>query len=391
VVLLNGVAGAVVKAKLNLTTVVHPYCPHTTKGFVTIWLNPAELLPGHIDCFFDNLRVHFDPATRTYYDTEGVTLDFSFDFGGVGGLEYLDPDIKFGSYFHDVIVALGRNGYAVGKNLHAAPYDWRLAADGLATKPATESGLPYFTNLRRLIEGTVGSNGQPAMLVAHSMGALVALTFLNDQTPEWKAKHIQTFVAISPPFAGSPKALKAAISGDTLGYPLEHHFLRPIQSTSASGLWMFPQAALWPVGHVLVQTPHRNYTTTDYLAAMKDLGLQQAVDMLEAGVHDLVLPKFRAPGVAVHVIHGSQSRTEAHFIYGEDFCPDRVPPRPHIDYDGDGDGTVPLHSLTRASVWATQQRPPVNITAFPGEDHFGILSSKKMISFLLDVLTGNPR
>lgn len=38
--------------------------------------------------------------------------------------------------------------------------------DGLATKPATESGLPYFTNLRRLIEGTVGSNGQPAMLVA---------------------------------------------------------------------------------------------------------------------------------------------------------------------------------------------------------------------------------
>lgn len=25
------------------------------------------------------------------WDTEGVSLDFSYDFGGVGGLEYLDP------------------------------------------------------------------------------------------------------------------------------------------------------------------------------------------------------------------------------------------------------------------------------------------------------------
>ena len=63
--------------------------------------------------------------------------------------------------------------------------------------------------MKALIETAVeGNGGQGAVLVAHSMGNLVALHLLNDQHPGWIKAHIAGLVAINAPLLGAVTALK---------------------------------------------------------------------------------------------------------------------------------------------------------------------------------------
>ena len=50
-------------------------------------------------------------------------------FGKTNGVEYLNTGwIDFIPYFHDMVEYFVDRGYARGKSIRAAPYDWRLAA-----------------------------------------------------------------------------------------------------------------------------------------------------------------------------------------------------------------------------------------------------------------------
>ena len=67
----------------------------------------------------------------------------------------------------------------------------------------------YYRNLTALIEHAVDSNdGRQATIVAHSLGCLVSLYFITQQPSEWLQKHVNSFVAVSAPWAGSITALK---------------------------------------------------------------------------------------------------------------------------------------------------------------------------------------
>ena len=101
-------------------------------------------------------------------------------------------------------------------------------------------------------------------------------------SPSWKREHITAFIPISPPFGGAVSTVKAVVSGDTLGFPLvSHSIFHPIQSTCASGPWLFPQPSLWPESEVLVTSasPTTNltatYTSTNYTELTRTLGLNQ--------------------------------------------------------------------------------------------------------------------
>ena len=90
------------------------------------------------------------------------------DWGGVDGVSWLYwvhmGDFK---YFADVVSAFIAENYTVGVNLRAAPYDWRLAPDGL-----NSSG--FFTNLSQLVVDTYNKNGQVKVaIVAHSLGTML--------------------------------------------------------------------------------------------------------------------------------------------------------------------------------------------------------------------------
>ena len=53
-----------------------------------------------------------------------------------------------------------------------------------------------------------GNGGKGAVLIAHSMGNLVALHLMNDQKPGWIKENIAGLVTISAPLLGSVTALK---------------------------------------------------------------------------------------------------------------------------------------------------------------------------------------
>ena len=71
VILLNGLGGAALEAKLERTSVVKRICSKKSDWF-TLWLSVEELLPDVVDCFTDNIVPRYDAANHTYANPDGV-------------------------------------------------------------------------------------------------------------------------------------------------------------------------------------------------------------------------------------------------------------------------------------------------------------------------------
>lgn len=54
----------------------------------------------------------------------------------------------------------------------------------------------------------------PVILLAHSMGGLMSLHFLNQQTQKWKDQYIKSLVTLSAVWGGSMKAIKVYAIGN---------------------------------------------------------------------------------------------------------------------------------------------------------------------------------
>ena len=198
-VLVNGLAGAILKGKWTDVHEPHFWCSKTSKGYETLWLNLEQVVPFQKDCLMNRLVLHYDHTTGAYSNTSGVDVDSNVDWGGVGGLAYLDPSLgpakKATSYFADLIDALIGVGYHVGKNLRGAPYDFRYAPPSMAG---------FEADLKALVEETYAANGHtPVTLVSHSMGCFHALFFLEQQSQEWKDAYVHAWIPISPAIGGT--------------------------------------------------------------------------------------------------------------------------------------------------------------------------------------------
>merc|ERR1711907_223350 len=153
IVLIPGLGGSVFRAKLQDADAPHAWCSKTSDWFVT-WLNLIELIPEQKDCLLSRLSLSYDAGTGIYSNAKGVTLDTNVDFGGVGGVAYVDPMTKsvypyFGPMIDNLTASLG---YTVGVDLHGAGYDWRLGPLGHSQETAPGG---YYAKLKALIEKTV--------------------------------------------------------------------------------------------------------------------------------------------------------------------------------------------------------------------------------------------
>ena len=72
-------------------------------------------------------RLQYDSATNNYSAAEGVTVSVP-GFGNTSTVEFIDPADSALDYLHIFVDYFIQRGYVRGRNIRAAPYDWRLAA-----------------------------------------------------------------------------------------------------------------------------------------------------------------------------------------------------------------------------------------------------------------------
>ena len=98
------------------------------------------------------------------------------------------------------------------------------------------------------------SGGEKVTIVAHSMGGIVSLYFLNEAvTQEWKDQYINAWVTLSGAWSGGNSGLSGVITG-----PL-HLAYRTFQSS----VWLFPKPSVWN-NTVLVTSTTRNNDYEDF-------------------------------------------------------------------------------------------------------------------------------
>jgi lysophospholipase-3 len=341
------------------------------------------MVGGYVDCWYNNMAIYFNPSTNTYNFGAGVSSRV-IDWGGLRGIDYLDTDfsgngLSFTSYFGPLIKELQGVGYVAGKNLRGAPFDWRKAVD--------PDGM--YLKMKTLIETMYTENGNlPVHILAHSMGNIhtgLMLTNVVDQA--WKDKYIASFISVAAPWSGSPKALRALISGDNFGLGAGDWFslVDPLQIakiTRQSGgvVLLTPEADYWN-NTVLVKTPTRTYNADELTQLFVDMG-SPITAQLKKSLDGVLMNSIKAPGVPMHCLYGVDYPTEMSFTYKEGFGK-----KPEIAYSEEGDGTVPDVSLRQCKKFALQQEQPVHVFEFDLADHLSVLNDDDLVKYVLDLLT----
>lgn len=174
-------------AQLNRTKTISWFCTKRANWRV-VYLSFREVLDP--ECLCDELLVFYDAKTQrcvahlppsawragpscahgltvklrcSYHNQEGVRIR-PHDFGGLTGVAALDPSTpELTATYLPLINALKEAGYCERETLWGAPYDWRLAADGL-------QALGVADDMQSLIELAYATAGhQKVVLVTHSM------------------------------------------------------------------------------------------------------------------------------------------------------------------------------------------------------------------------------
>ncbi|CAG0887974.1 unnamed protein product [Cyprideis torosa] len=372
VVLIPGDGGSQLEAKLNKPAVVHYLCDKTTKTYFSLWLNLELMVPLVLDCWVDNMRLVYDNKTRTTHNSPGVAIRVP-GFGNSEVVEWLDPThISPSKYFFPVADELVKElGYKRNQNLMGAPYDFRKAPN---------EQQQFLQNLKLLIEKTRKSTGRPISLVTHSMGSPLALYFLQRQSSSWKKENIQQFISLAGCWGGAIKAIKVFLSGDNLGvFVVNAHTVRQEQRSSPSLAFLLPKPKLWN-SEILVSTPSKNYTASDYQQLFEDMGFPVGAEMWK-DTKDLLDP-WKGPGVPVYCLYGSNVSTIEHVTFASQ---KKFPDSPTLVM-GDGDGTVNIKSLRICQSW----KETVHFQELPGADHMSILHDPRAIKYISNLLSGLP-
>lgn len=375
VILVPGDGGSQFEARLDKPSVQHIFCTYKTENWYSLWLNLELLGPYILDCFVDNMKLTYDPVTRTTKNQPGVEIRQP-GFGNSSSVEWLDSSqLGATSYFYHIVESLVKDlGYKRNVTVRGAPYDFRKAPNEMAD---------YLSALKNLVEDTYAKNNeQPVVLMGHSMGNLYILYLLNHQPQAWKDKYIRSFISIAGPYGGAVKTLRLMASGDNLGvFVVNPLTARQQQRTMPSTSWLLPYDSFWAEDEVLVHGPSANYTVRDYKKFFDDIKYPDGYSMRQDT--EELIKNLEAPGVEVHCIHGVNVSTPAALSYSKSKSYEKQPDV----ITGDGDGTVNVRSLQGCQRWIGKQKEDVFYHQVVGAEHLAILNNAEVKAYIAKVLS----
>ncbi|WIA09654.1 hypothetical protein OEZ85_009041 [Tetradesmus obliquus] len=241
-------------------------------------------------------------------------------------------------------------GYSLGKDLFAAPYDWRLSLEAL-----DDSG--QYDAIAKRISAAVLRCDKKAIIIGHSMGTLVALGLLQSPRFEaWREQNVLGYVALAPPFGGSTYAIANKLGGNRINLlqslgdllqPVLNEIMYHGSRGMPSMLMMMPYAGIWGKEHVLVSTPQRNYTIADLASLFTAIGDTQSAE-LYGNAHDLskLVALGPVPGVKTYCIYGTGIPTVESWSYRSIVANRPAAPGTAVPaLVGQGDGVVNLESM----------------------------------------------
>lgn len=315
-------------------------CKDVQDTYTKIWF-PFNSIDGLSEyCWSFNTKVVFN--NNKFTNVEGVETITD----NIGSLNFYNG-------YSSLINGLIYLGYLKGTNLFGLPYDFRLMDVNIITEIWASS-----------IENTVRYNNKRAILIGHGLGCLLINYLLNKKGHAWSYAYIETFISISGPYAGCPKALKVLINGDNIMD--KNHTIYNTIKTFSGLYWMMPT----PTYNESIV--YKNSVGYDVITFLNYSGLINQYNSTMS-----LLSKLNAPQVPTYIIYGHNVKTES--CYYLDSASDII----QSEYV-DGDGTVTLESLTVPKYW--HQNEPIYVKGYDSAEHTLILSMSEPIADILKVI-----
>ncbi|CAK9076008.1 unnamed protein product [Durusdinium trenchii] len=392
-IIVPGLTGSGIEVEEHGASMPHLFCRKKADDWMKVWVSPVQVLPEEIDCLIARLTLTYDPMSDTYANLPDLELRA---LGWANGTSEREKtwDVLYEYQFRSMLKTLhAAKGYELGKDVFIAPYDWRLAGDGHEQRRNGVGG--YYPHLQALIEQAVQANGQPAVVLSHSLGCPTILYFFHKYvSDQWKAQYIHGWVALSSPWMGGTTLVQSYLGGWTLGLPtwlVPHDYVRRVQVNASSGVWMSPHPKAFGDNPIVI-TPSRNYTAADVPELVRTIGKSTWGNQTGALFDKLQGPYGELQSAPVNIqLHNWYStgiKTGESFFFDTDLF-DGFDKADQKTVWGDGDGLVNLVSLKQVEeVWP--KTDSVSTKVFPNCTHFGILSDQRVISALAEYL-GAPK
>lgn len=316
------------------------FCPDKVSDEL-LWVNPKWTVPPMFNCLFQFLQVFWDEENHFFNNRENVTIGIH-DFGGEESVRYVVPNV-FGygliRSFASLIDFLKEKGYVIGKDLFAAPYDWRIAPVGLRD---------FWPKLHDLVEKVYEQNdNQQVTMFGFSCGGHSLQQFLAEYCKDqsWKDKYIDRAIFLAPSFGGVGQSFPALWEKK---FPL----LPMIRSKELASMVESMPVVLGHLPNTIVfgnKAIVRSAEDVEYTASqIRDLLVDNKkvtgdnIKILDECQNNLTTRDISSPGVPSYIIFNSGAHTDffAHFKNGWDKPPDMIPTK--------GDGTVPARGIKYA-------------------------------------------
>lgn len=314
IVLVPGFAGSRLITRRN---VKHPQTGRPKNDFINL-----NIFDRHWKNMFE---LKMDPKTSSLDICDDIEVH---DFGGVEGIRNLCDDCQsidrviaktIGTnntidkmynyrYFDKFILQLEASGYHPRINMFGAPYDFRK----IGLRDYLEI---YVSRFKMLLESSYAINGKGAVIVAHSIGALVVYILLTEYLePFWKRKYVDRFVSVSAPYGGCSVAVKTSLSG----YPklsfLKDKYLSVMQRSTGMSL-AFPNEFGYTASDVILQglSPTlQTYNVHNY----QDVMPSAITDIWKDNIAAFTPSYLKNTGVATAIVIASLEKpTDRGYVY----------------------------------------------------------------------------